>query len=430
MPRTPNCSLDFEGESVPAVAGEPVAVALYAARVKVLSRSIKYHRPRTFFCLAGHCGACLMRVDGMPNVKACKAPVTPGLAVSRQNAFPSAGFDVLAAADLFFPTGMDHHTMMTSPRALNALLQKVVRELGGLGELPDPDNVPRELPAGERKLVDVAVIGGGPAGLAAAIAIRRARPRTNVMLVDEGALGGSLGAWPGGTAKMRKLVDEARSLGVELRARATVMAWYPEDEGGLLAVEDHGHLLRLSAARYIHATGGYDTNALFPDNDRPGILAARAVGTLLETHGVVAGKKPIVLGEGEYADALAAALTGAGATVARVDGVGMQVVGASGHAWVRGLTVEENGVRKKIKGDSVAVVTTPAPASDLARQHGVSVILDEKGGGFACVVDADGLTSVPGVYACGDVTGYRGPTRAEADGARTGLAVARSLEGA
>src|SRR6185295_8191620 len=116
-------------EEVPAVAGEPVAVALFASGSRVLSRSIKYHRPRSFFCLAGHCGACLMRVGGLPNVKACRAPCEDGLVIERQNAFPSASFDVLSAADLFFPRGMHHHTLLTSSRALNAVLRRVVREV-------------------------------------------------------------------------------------------------------------------------------------------------------------------------------------------------------------------------------------------------------------------------------------------------------------
>src|SRR5439155_9112991 len=154
-----------EGTSIPGVVGEPIAVALFASGTRVLSRSIKYHRPRSFFCLAGHCGACLMRIDGQPNVKACRAPVAPGLEVERQNAFPSGGFDVLGAADFFFPKGMDHHTMMTSPRALNAVLNKVVRQLGGLGKLPEPVAQPAELPRPRVKRVDVAVIGAGPAGL-------------------------------------------------------------------------------------------------------------------------------------------------------------------------------------------------------------------------------------------------------------------------
>src|SRR6476469_7040170 len=109
VPHGDRLNLSFEGDDVPACAGESVAVALFASGERVLSRSIKYHRPRGFFCLAGHCGACLMRIDGKPNMKACRTEARDGLEVERQNAFPSAGFDMLAAADFFFAGGMDHH---------------------------------------------------------------------------------------------------------------------------------------------------------------------------------------------------------------------------------------------------------------------------------------------------------------------------------
>jgi thioredoxin reductase len=45
-------------------------------------------------------------------------------------------------------------------------------------------------------------------------------------------------------------------------------------------------------------------------------------------------------------------------------------------------------------------------------------------GGFRVVVDRDGRTTIPGVWACGDVTGYLGPVAAAADGARVGANVA------
>jgi NADPH-dependent 2,4-dienoyl-CoA reductase/sulfur reductase-like enzyme len=420
-------ALKFEGRDVPAAPGETVAVALFASGERVLSRSIKYHRPRGFFCLESHCGACLMRIDGKPNMKACKTPVRDGLVVERQNAWPSGGFDVLAAADIFFPKGMDHHTMFTSPRALNAVMQKVVRQLGGLGRLPDAPVRPRTLAAPRARHVDVAIVGGGPAGLACAEACARAG-RSVVVVDEQDRAGGSYLAHPGlGPQAADRAIAAARAAGADVLEGATAIAWYPEDaprEGappGLLAVATGGDgLLKLTAERYVYATGGYDQNLVFANNDRPGVLSGRAVGRLLVRFGVRPGERPVVAGDGEYADALAAALAASGAQVARV-AAATKLVAAHGHSWVRSLEVEGG---RRIKCDVIAACAPPAPASELPRQHGVAV---ELRGGFACVADADGRTQVARVFTCGDVAGYVGPRAAAAAGARCGDAVARSL---
>ena len=423
--RTPDCEIEFEGEAVAAVTGEPIAVALFAHGTKVFSRSAKYHRPRSFFCLAGHCGACLMRVDGEPNVRACQSPARQGRRVERQNAFPSGSLDVLAAADFFFPRGMDHHTLLTAPRAVNALMQKVVRQIGGLGRLPDGESLVRE--ASRRRHVDVVIVGAGPAGLAAANAC--AGDGRTILLVDEGVRpGGSLLSHPAfGPAVADVLVARARDRGVELLSRAGAFGWFPEDDGGTLAVNSDGRLLRITARRYVYATGGNDVSLRFEDNDRPGIFAARAVGALLVQHHVVAGRRPIVVGDGAYAGALAEALGARGAAVTRVDGRRERVVAARGKGWVRGLEIETQGRRRRVDGDVVAIAARPAPASELPRQHGVAVQLAAAAGGFACRVDERGRSRVPEVFAAGDVCGFGGVAFALAHGERVGAAVAEEL---
>ncbi|HEY4395414.1 MAG TPA: S41 family peptidase [Polyangia bacterium] len=431
-------TIDFEGERVAAFEGEPVAVALHAAGIQTLARSSKYHRPRGFFCLDGHCAACLVRIDGRPNQRACLAPARAALACARQNAFPSADVDVLAAADWLFPEGMDHHTMMTGTRAGNALFLKLVREMGGAGTLPDAPAAMRLSPRDEA--LDVCIVGGGPAGLAAARALAEAAPGAQISLYDEQAApGGSLLAEASGAARARTRADEALAAGARIVSRATAIAFYPEDQTpdggrGLLAVVANNRLLRVRARRYLYATGGYDQNLPFADNDRPGVIAARACGRLAFQWGVrpVAAKRKVIILDGApTAATLERALNAAGVLTERVDLSRETVVGARGTKRVRGLDVAgPDGDVRKIEGDLVAVATLPSPASELPRQHGAAVTFDPARGGFAAVVDAHGATTAPGVFACGDVTGYAGPEAAAREGTRIGRALAATLAAA
>ena len=364
-----------------------------------------------------------MRLSGVPNLRACQAPCTSGAEVEGQNAFPSAEIDLLGAVDFLFSRGMDHHTLMTGSSVLNKLANKVVRQLSGLGKLPA--HAATELPeVGERR-VDVCVVGGGPAGLAAATACAL-RGRSTLLVDDQLRPGGSLRADPRhGRDRAERTWADATNARVEVLARATAIGFFPEDDGGVLAISAPDRLYRVHARAWIWATGGYVVNLPFQENDRPGVIAARAVGRLLVEHGILGGEKvcivevPQVAGD---AEALAAALTHAGAEVARV--ALADTHGVRGRSWVSGVDTKQG----RVDCDLVAVAAIPSPASEGARQQGCKVTLDPNAGGFRVIVDEHGKTSAANAWACGDVTGYMGPQRAAADGARVGANVAASLE--
>ncbi len=406
-----------------AFSDESIAAATLASGMRVLSRSLKYHRPRGFFCLEGHCSGCLVRIAGVPNLRACQAPCTQNVEVEGQNAFPSAQIDLLGAVDFLFARGMDHHTLMTGSSVLNKLANKVVRQLSGLGKLPDhPSGEPPEV---KRFDIDVCVIGGGPAGLEAATQAARAGKRV-VLVDDQLRLGGSMRTDPRtGRTAAEVTINAAQHAGVRLLARSTAIGFFPEDDGGVLAVQSPERLYRVYAKTWIWATGGYVVNLPFVDNDRPGVIAARAVGRLLIDHGILAGDRICIVEVPELADdmtALSGALTQAGAEIVRV--ALPDVTATRGRGWIS----QVDTLNGKFECDICAVAAIPAPASEGARQQGCRVVLDPVAGGFRVVVDADGRTTTPNVWACGDVTGYVGPAAAAADGARVGALAAASVQ--
>lgn len=86
--RGKNVSFSFEGKPVEAFERDTIAAALVANGIKILGWSQKLHRPRGFFCAIGKCSSCLMRVDGVPNVRTCTTPVKDGMVVERQEGKP------------------------------------------------------------------------------------------------------------------------------------------------------------------------------------------------------------------------------------------------------------------------------------------------------------------------------------------------------
>jgi sarcosine oxidase subunit alpha len=358
----------------------------------------------------------------VPNLRACQAPCTHGAEVEGQNAFPSAQVDLLGAVDFLFARGLDHHTLMTGSSVLNRLANKVVRQLSGLGKLPS--QATGELPEPAARVVDACVIGGGPAGLAAAIACAE-RGKSTLLVDDQLRPGGSLRADPAaGREQAEARWAAARAAGVEVLARSTAIGFFPEDDNGELAIASPERLYRVHARAWIWATGGYAVNLPFPDNDRPGVIAARAVGRMLVDHGILAGDKIVIVEVARVAreaEALEAALADAGAEVVRVPLA--DVVGARGRSWVNGLDTNAG----RYECDLLAVAAIPSPASEGPRQHKCKVELDPDAGGFRVVVDDRGRTSTPGVWACGDVTGFMGVVAAAQHGAQVGTAAAEEL---
>ena len=183
---------EFDGHRVRAESGQSVAGALHAAGEHIVSRSFKYHRPRGLLCMSGRCPNCICTVDGTPNVRICTQAAKPGMVVKSQNAWPSVKFDLLRIFDKlhrFMPVGF-YYKRMYKPRWMWPVWEKIIRRIAGLGTI-NREHGADGVYDKQNLFTDVAVIGGGLAGLRAALA--SAEAGVTVTLIDEqSALGGHL----------------------------------------------------------------------------------------------------------------------------------------------------------------------------------------------------------------------------------------------
>lgn len=318
--RDRHISFTFNGRDYHAFPGDTVASALAAAGVGVFSRSFKYHRPRGLLCCSGHCPNCLVQIGAEPNVRACMRSVAEGMEVRAQNAWPSLERDAMsltAAGSRMMPVGF-YYKAFIRPRALWPTYEKFLRNAAGLGKV-DPDTPPGDY---EKQYLhaDLAVVGGGPAGLSAALAAAAADAR--VLLFDENpTLGGHLRY---SKAKDRDTLDAlldsvASHPLIETYANTTVITAFEENWLSAVTVAPDGErLLKVRAGAVVYATGAYEQPLVFGNNDTPGIMLGSAAQRLIGLYGVAPGRRAVVITANDDGWAVAADLLSAGIEVAAV----------------------------------------------------------------------------------------------------------------
>ncbi len=371
----------FDGVGYTGHPGDSLASALIANGVDLVARSFKYHRPRGIATAGSEEPNALVRLGrgrrSQPNVRATEIELFDGLVAESQNRWPSLGFDVAAVNDLvspLIPAGFYYKTFKW-PAAFWMLYEAMIRRMAGLGrapEAPDPDAYDRV-----HAYCDVLVVGGGPAGLAAAR--RAARTGARVILADEQAeFGGRLLATtdriddaPAMAWVETSVADLAKAPEVRLLPRTTAVGYHDhnfltllERVGEMPSVLETGQprcrLWQVRAKQVVLATGAIERPLMFQNNDRPGVMLASAAEAYVNRYGARPGRHAVVVTNNDSAYRVALDLAQAGVEVRalvdlreEVGGAWQQRLGEAGIEHLTGRAVVDIQGAKRVSGTEV-----------------------------------------------------------------------------
>lgn len=372
-----------------------------------------------------------MKVNGVPNVRTCIAPLKNDIKVETQGKF----------ADL-------------------------------------PDARFKSNPK-ETVDVDILVVGAGPAGLCASI--EATNHGATVILVDENLrVGGQLikqthkffgskheKAGTRGIQIAKDLENEVNELEkkgkITLMLDSTVIGYYERDRQkhkfGVMKRDDYeSTLYEVNCKAVIFACGAMENMLLFPGNDLPGVYGAGAVQTLMNVYGVKPGKKVIMVGAGNVGLIVSYQLLQAGIQVDRVVEAAPIIGGYHVHAAklrrcgvpiytshsikevygdgkVEGAVIvklNENwqpvkGSEEKVDCDTICLAIGLTPSTRLLSQVGVEMEFVPEAEGYVALHNDSMQTTVKGVYVAGDSSGIEEASTAMIEGKITGVSAALLL---
>ena len=373
--------------------------------------------------MIGKCSSCFMVVDGVPNVKTCREPVRGGIRVERQRGWVSP------------------------------LVGQPVESL----EVPEV-----------RLDTDALVVGGGPAGLSAALTL--ADFGLDVVLVDEHfKLGGQLlkqthkffGSVElfGGMRGFQIAEEYVKRISGNPRIRVLgESVTYGAFRGGLVGVASKEAHYVVRPRAVVAATGAQERYLEFPNNDLPGVIGAGGVQTIMNEYGVKPGERALVVGSGNVGIIIAYQLLQAGVRVEAVVEILPEIGGWFVHAAkIRryGIPILTRHTIKAVYGNGrveravvVAVDEKFNPIPGTEREFNVDLVLLAIGlepdtrfvlqcgavarwspelGGLVPLRTVDLETSVPNLYVAGDSSGIEEATTAIIEGRIAALSIVEKL---
>lgn len=410
----------YNGKKIRAYEGETIASALHAEGIKVLSESIKLKRPRGFFCGIGKCSSCLMKVNGIPNVRTCITLVKEGMVVEDND---------MELPEEIYP---------------ECKFQKIECE--------------------------VAIVGGGPAGLSAGI---EASEFADVLIVDENhCLGGQL------IKQTHKFFgskeEKAGTRGIEIAKEmekevekkcrvllnTSIIGYYDRGHHFLVGVNKVDRIVyEIKAEKIIFATGAQENMLVFEGNDLPGVYGAGGVQTLMNVYGIKPGNVGLIVGAGNVGLILAYQLLQAGVNVAciveampRIGGyfvhsakirrcgipiyTSHSIKEAYGDGKVEGAVIVEldenwkmiEGSEKDIECDFICLAVGLTPSVRLVAQTGAEISFINEAGGWVALHNEYMETTKNGIYVAGDSANIEEASTAMIEGKIAGIHAVNSIK--
>jgi sarcosine oxidase subunit alpha len=315
---------------VEARAGDSVAAALHRAGIRGIGCSRKLHRPLSSDLVLG----AQAQLDdgplgGVPNIRLDRLAVRPGLQLCTQNVWPSPRFDLLQLARLiprrWLRGGFEHPRALPSGSRRFEVWERMLRFLAGGGDALSPSRRGAILP-GEKITVDLAVVGGGPAGRRAAVAA--SGEGRSVLLISRSLRPGRFAAAMGEALP-------ALPKAIRVLAGWEAAALYRRGRILLAAPHDGGSAAVVAPAEIVLATGRRSLAPLVPGADLPGVMDLTAAVDLARHGAQPPGQRAFLIGTSALA-AIAPRLQRLGLALAGMAEAGrvVRILGGSG---VRGI---------------------------------------------------------------------------------------------
>ncbi len=256
-------SFTFNDKKLTAKSGEMISSALFAHGIHIFGRHEKDGSPQGIFCANGQCSQCLVIADGIP-VKSCITPVKKDMDVRSMNGLPD-----LLKDDTSVKNG---------------------------GEIPVID-------------IPVLIIGGGPAGMSAAIELGRLGVNC-IICDDKQELGGKLGLQTHnffGSIRDCFAGSRGMDIGVNLASiieeNKTVQKWINSPvvgvfSDGLVGIVKDDRYIIVRPERLLVAAGAREKTLAFPGCDLPGVYGAGAFQTLVNRDLIKPTDKLFIVGGG------------------------------------------------------------------------------------------------------------------------------------